>query len=69
MNRTDLGRACLISFYRPFTKRVPEGVLPTNHAAYQSMIRSKVDSAALQTNAILDSLVREDLLSLAGPMT
>ncbi|KAF7166272.1 hypothetical protein CNMCM5623_000029 [Aspergillus felis] len=62
-------QAFLITFYRPFTKRLPEGVPPINQTAYQSAIRAKVDAAALQTNTILDALAREKLLNFAGPMT
>ncbi|KAL4923009.1 Zn(II)2Cys6 transcription factor [Aspergillus undulatus] len=62
-------QACLITLYRRFTNRVPDGIPSTRHTAYQSMIRSKVDAAALQTNTILDYLAREQLLHFAGPMT
>jgi hypothetical protein len=62
-------RAFLITFYRPFTKRLPEGVPSINQTTYQSAIRAKVDAAALQTNTILDALAREKLLNFAGPMT
>ncbi|RHZ55475.1 hypothetical protein CDV55_102915 [Aspergillus turcosus] len=62
-------QAFLITFYRPFTKRLPEGVPSINQATYQSAISAKVDAAALQTNTILDALAREKLLNFAGPMT
>ncbi|PKX97276.1 Zn(II)2Cys6 transcription factor [Aspergillus novofumigatus IBT 16806] len=62
-------QAFLITFYRPFTKRLPEGVPSINQTTYQSAIRAKVDAAALQTNTILDALAREKLLNFAGPMT
>ncbi|KEY83016.1 transcription factor C6 [Aspergillus fumigatus] len=62
-------RAFLITFYRPFTNRLPEGVPSINQTIYQSAVRAKVDAAALQTNTILDALAREKLLNFAGPMT
>ncbi|KAG2012664.1 hypothetical protein GB937_007013 [Aspergillus fischeri] len=67
--QTNTRRAFLITFYRPFTKRLPEGVPSINQTTYQSAIRAKVDAAALQTNTILDALAREKLLNFAGPMT
>lgn len=62
-------QAFLITFYRPFTNRLPEGVPSINQTIYQSAVRAKVDAAALQTNTILDALAREKLLNFAGPMT
>jgi hypothetical protein len=67
--QTNTRRAFLITFYRPFTKRLPEGVPSINQSTYQSAMRAKVDAAALQTNTILDALAREKLLNFAGPMT
>ncbi|KAL4938603.1 hypothetical protein BDV06DRAFT_225833 [Aspergillus oleicola] len=62
-------QACLITFFRRLTNRIPDGVPATEHEAYQYTIRAKVDAAAQQTNTVLDCLAREQLLHLAGPMT
>ncbi|KAL4790307.1 cytochrome P450 [Aspergillus venezuelensis] len=62
-------QACLITFYRRLTNRIPEGVPTTEHRAYQDMVRTQVEAAAQQTNTVLDCLAREQLLHLAGPMT
>lgn len=51
------------------TRIIPDGVSPASHDTFQATIRTKVDAAAQQTNTIVDSLAREKLLSLAGPMT
>ncbi|RFU24442.1 hypothetical protein B7463_g11893, partial [Scytalidium lignicola] len=62
-------QALLITFYRPYIIKAPEG-LPLEHKQpWQNQIRNKLDRAALQTNALLDALVREKLLSFACPMT
>lgn len=62
-------RASLITFYRPCVAKAPEGLPPSQLQVWQAEIRNKIDAAALETNAILDSLVREKLLGFAGPMT
>jgi len=62
-------RAALITFYRPYITKIPEH-LPSAHVdAWQSGIRGQLDSAALQSNSILNDLVRERLLVFASPMT
>ncbi|KAE8378348.1 C6 transcription factor [Aspergillus bertholletiae] len=62
-------QALLITFYRPFITKVPEGLPETQQQEWQSQIRNKLDAAALQTNSIIDNLAREKLLSYGGPMT
>lgn len=62
-------RAALVTFYSPYITRIPEHLPPAHAKAWQSEIRSQLDSAALQTNSILNDLVREKLLAFAGPMT
>ncbi|KAJ6096934.1 hypothetical protein N7486_007680 [Penicillium sp. IBT 16267x] len=62
-------QASLITFYLPYITRVPENLPLTNVEAWQSEIRSKLHSAAFQSNLILNDLVRENLLGFAGPMT
>lgn len=62
-------RAALITFYRPYITRIPNHLPPSHVKAWQSEIIKQLDSAALQTNAILNDLVRERILAFAGPMT
>ncbi|KAE8147144.1 C6 transcription factor [Aspergillus avenaceus] len=62
-------QALLITFYRPFINKAPEGLSTSHQYAWKSRIQSNIDSAALQTNSILDNLAREKLLEFAGPMT
>ncbi|KAB8235430.1 Zn(II)2Cys6 transcription factor [Aspergillus alliaceus] len=62
-------QSLLITFYRPFITKIPEGLPAVQQQAWQSQIRNKLDAAALQTNSILDNLAREKLLEFAGPMT
>jgi hypothetical protein len=62
-------RASLITFYRPCVAKVLEGIPSSELQAWQAGIRNKIDAAALQTNAILDNVVRERLLDFAEPMT
>ncbi|KAJ5168039.1 uncharacterized protein N7482_003633 [Penicillium canariense] len=62
-------QASLITFYRPYITKIPEHLPPAHVEAWQSEIRSQLDSAALQSNSILNDLVRERLLGFAGPMT
>ncbi|CAG8296202.1 unnamed protein product [Penicillium nalgiovense] len=62
-------QASLITFYRPYITRIPEQLPPTHVEEWQHEIRSQLDLAALQSNSILNDLVRERLLSFACPMT
>lgn len=62
-------RAALVTFYSPYITRIPEHLPPAHVKAWQSEIRSQLDTAALQSNSILNDLVREKLLAFAGPMT
>lgn len=62
-------RVSLITFYRPYITRIPEHLPPAHVESWQREIRSQLDSAALQSNSIINELVRERLLGFAGPMT
>ncbi|EIT78082.1 C6 transcription factor [Aspergillus oryzae 100-8] len=62
-------QALLITFYRPYITKVPEGLPVAQQQAWRSQIRNKMDAAALQTNSIVDNLAREKLLEFGGPMT
>ncbi|KAB8218256.1 C6 transcription factor [Aspergillus novoparasiticus] len=62
-------QALLITFYRPYITKVPEGLPAAQQQAWRSQIRNKMDAAALQTNSIVDNLAREKLLEFGGPMT
>ncbi|KAF4765931.1 hypothetical protein HAV15_010739 [Penicillium sp. str.  len=62
-------QAALVTFYSPYITRIPEHLPPAHVKAWQSEIRSQLDTAALQSNSILNDLVREKLLAFAGPMT
>jgi hypothetical protein len=48
---------------------LPEGIDPNAKEDWKNRMRLKADHAASQTNEILDRLVQEGLLGLAGPMT
>ncbi|KAJ6008619.1 hypothetical protein N7522_003635 [Penicillium canescens] len=62
-------QAFLVTFYRPFITKTPEGLPIPRQNSWQIHVRNSIDTAALQTNAVLDSLVREKLLDFSGPMT
>ncbi|KAF3391515.1 hypothetical protein F1880_007907 [Penicillium rolfsii] len=62
-------QALMITFYRPWGMAFPDGIDPVAKADWQQRMRLKADHAASQTNEILDRLVQEGLIALAGPMT
>ncbi|KAJ5120553.1 Transcription factor [Penicillium bovifimosum] len=62
-------QAFLITFYRPFITKSPEGIPESYRSQWQAHVRNQIEMAALQTNAVLDILVRERLLGFSGPMT
>ncbi|KAJ5742768.1 uncharacterized protein N7511_011169 [Penicillium nucicola] len=62
-------QAFLVTFYRPFITKIPEGLPVSRQSSWQTHVRNAIDTAALQTNTVLDSLVREKLLDCSGPMT
>ncbi|KAF1812114.1 hypothetical protein P152DRAFT_466895 [Eremomyces bilateralis CBS 781.70] len=65
----DTGQTFIITFYRPFITKTPEGLPVSRQNTWQTHVRSQIVMAAIQTNAVLDSLVREKLLGFSGPMT
>lgn len=66
---TSNHRAMLITFYRPWGTEFPDGIDPGAKGDWQHRMRLRADSAASQTNEILDRLVHDGLLGMAGPMT
>lgn len=58
-----------ITFYRHWEMESREGQIPTTKEGWQQRVRLKADAAASRTNELLDTLVQEDLLGFAGPMT
>ena len=62
-------RALLITFYRPWGMESPDGIDPGAKEDWKERMRLKADHAASQTNEILDRLVLDGLIGLAGPMT
>ncbi|OQD64276.1 hypothetical protein PENPOL_c008G07375 [Penicillium polonicum] len=62
-------QAFIVTFYRPLITKAPEG-LPTSHQdTWQTHVRNQINTAALQTNAIIDNLAHEKLLAFSAPMT
>ena len=59
----------VITFYRPWENKAPDGLAPTAKENWQRRMRLSADAAASRTNEILDALVDEKLLGFAGPMT
>lgn len=59
----------LITFYRHWEVEAWEGPISTAKEGWQQRVRLKADAAASRTNEILDTLVQEELLGFAGPMT
>lgn len=47
----------------------PDGIDPGVKGDWQVRMRLRADHAASQTNEILDRLVQDGLIGLAGPMT
>ncbi|KAF9895115.1 hypothetical protein FE257_000017 [Aspergillus nanangensis] len=62
-------QSALITFYRPCLTKQPEGLPDSVIESWQTRVHNKINSAAFQTNAILDSLTREKLLTFTCPMT
>ncbi|KAJ5355025.1 fungal-specific transcription factor domain-containing protein [Penicillium cataractarum] len=62
-------QALLITFYRPWGMESPDGIDPGAKEDWKERMRLKADHAASQTNEILDRLVQDGLIGLAGPMT
>lgn len=62
-------RAFIITFYRPFITKAPEGLPASRQDTWQTHVRNQINVAALQTNAILDNLANEKLLGFSAPMT
>ncbi|KAL7941839.1 fungal-specific transcription factor domain-containing protein [Trichoderma barbatum] len=61
--------AILITFYCPYIAKAPDGLSPAIKDEWQADMRNKMDSAAVRSNAIVDNIVRDKLLSFACPMT
>ncbi|KAL6897484.1 fungal-specific transcription factor domain-containing protein [Trichoderma evansii] len=61
--------AVLITLYCPYIANAPSDLPLENKQAWQADIRSKMDSAALLSNAVVDNIVRDKLLPFASPMT
>jgi hypothetical protein len=66
---SDLDRALCITFYRPFMIEVPQDMPLEARGEWRSQMQTKSEAAAFQTNVILEKIVREKLLSFAGPWT
>jgi hypothetical protein len=66
---SNRSKVVLTTFYRSYTIKTPEHLPLANQEAWKKEIRSKINSAALHTNAILDDIIREKLVGFAGPMT
>jgi len=66
---SDLARALCITFYRPFMIEVPQDMPVEARGEWRSQMQTKSEAAAFQTNVILEKIVREKLLSFAGPWT
>ncbi|EEU37832.1 uncharacterized protein NECHADRAFT_1812, partial [Fusarium vanettenii 77-13-4] len=66
---TPINRALLITFYRPCVSMMPKDLQPSAQGPWQNCMRTRLASAAASTNAVLDSIVREELVGLACPMT
>ncbi|KAI8720002.1 Zn(2)-C6 fungal-type domain-containing protein [Fusarium sp. LHS14.1] len=62
-------QALLITFYRPCVSMTPKDLQPPAQGPWQNRMRTRLASAAASTNAVLDSIVREELVDLACPMT
>ncbi|OQE71575.1 hypothetical protein PENNAL_c0104G01697 [Penicillium nalgiovense] len=62
-------QAFIITFYRPLITKDPEGLPAPRQNAWQAHVRNQINIAARQTNAILDNLANEKLLSFSSPMT
>ncbi|RSL46870.1 hypothetical protein CEP54_013648 [Fusarium duplospermum] len=62
-------QALLITFYRPCVSMTPKDLQPPAQGPWQNRMRTRLASEAASTNAILDSIVREELVGLACPMT
>ncbi|EHK42217.1 hypothetical protein TRIATDRAFT_229782 [Trichoderma atroviride IMI 206040] len=61
--------AVLITLYCPFIANAPSDLPLENKETWQAEIRSKMDSAALRSNAVVDNIVRDKLLPFSSPMT
>ncbi|KZM27311.1 DNA binding [Ascochyta rabiei] len=62
-------QATLITFYRPFVSTVPQGLPPQAEEAWKSRVRTRMDTAATNSNGIVDCIARDGLVGFATPMT
>ncbi|KAF1924065.1 uncharacterized protein M421DRAFT_425082 [Didymella exigua CBS 183.55] len=62
-------QATSITFYRSFVSVVPEGLATETAKSWTCRVRSRMESAATQTNSIIDHIAREGLVIFATPMT
>ena len=62
-------RAILITFYRPFVSILPQGLSTAAEKPWTARVRSRMESAATQANAVLDCIAREGLVKFTTPMT
>lgn len=61
--------AILITFYCPYIAKAPDDLSLSIKDEWQVDMRNKMDAAAVRSNAIVDSIVRDKLLGFACPMT
>ena len=66
---TNCLRATLITFYRPFVSTVLQGLPLVAEESWRARVRTRMESAATQSNSILDCIAREGLVGFATPMT
>lgn len=59
----------IITFYRHWEAETPHALISTAKEGWKHQIRLRLDAAASRTNEILDTLVQEEMLGFAGPMT
>ncbi|KAF9692734.1 hypothetical protein EKO04_008966 [Ascochyta lentis] len=62
-------QATLITFYRPFVSTAPQGLTLHTEEVWRSRIRARMESAATNSNGVLDCIAREGLVGFATPMT
>ncbi|PLB52883.1 hypothetical protein P170DRAFT_434605 [Aspergillus steynii IBT 23096] len=62
-------QAMVIIFYRPFSSETLDTVPSNDQEGWCLRMRLKADSAASQTNGILEALAQNKLLCFASPMT
>jgi hypothetical protein len=64
-----LASAATIALWRPHRNRVTAGILADQESAWSRHVSQKIQTAATNTNNVLEKIISEQLVNYIGPMT